>query len=223
MTKQIIKAVMFDLDGTIVDTEWIHQLFWAKTFKHFGYKMDKKHCLQLRSLGRPYVINHFHNVFGPQADYWEIKNYRAIGMDKFINENGIKTKKGIPELLKWLKENNILVALTTANTEEKAKEYLSKVNLIQYFDKIITCDDIKKGKPAPDTYLYACKQLGLKPNDTIAVEDSPNGVLSAYLAGTNTVMIPDLTKPTNAFKKLNITVLDDGFKLIEHIKNILKI
>ena len=101
---------------------------------------------------------------------------------------------------------------------ERATRYLKRIGLIDYFDKIITADLIEKGKPSPDIYEYACKQLGHNPDECIAVEDSPNGVISAYKAGCKVVMIPDLTQPDEELSRMlfaKVERLTDIEKLIE--------
>lgn len=78
---------------------------------------------------------------------------------------------------------------------ERTTKFIDKLGIRKYFDKIISATIVKEGKPSPDVYLYACEQLDRKPQECIAVEDSPNGVLSAYRAGCRVIMVPDQTSP----------------------------
>ena len=94
-----------------------------------------------------------------------------------------------------LKTMGIKVAVATATDEERAGRYLREIGIYDMFDKIICVNMVENGKPRPDIYLYACEQIGEAPGDCVAVEDSPNGVLSAVRAGLRTVMVPDLTQP----------------------------
>ncbi|MCR5415270.1 MAG: HAD family hydrolase, partial [Pseudobutyrivibrio sp.] len=109
-------------------------------------------------------------------------------------------KPGAKEILKWLRDNNIFVALVTANDKDRAERYTKKIGLYEYFDAIVCADMVEFGKPAPDIYAYACKELKVDPKNTIAVEDSPNGCMSAHGAGCNVVMVPDLTEPDEELK-----------------------
>lgn len=199
----MIKAVIFDLDGTLIDTEKYYQINWPKTFEHFGYKMTNEQFLSIRSLGKPFVQETLKKYSGdPNFDYDFIVKYRSKLMDETIAQKGVQMKKGAVELLTFLKEKNIQRAVATASPVERAENYLSKVNLLSYFDKIISARNMKEGKPSPDVYLFACKELNLKPEECLAIEDSPNGVLSAYRAGCKVVMIPDLAPADEETKKL---------------------
>ncbi len=203
-----IRAVLFDLDGTLTDTEKFYQIAWPKALEHFGYTMPEGFALQLRSLGRPFAPVRFKEVFGDDFDYAQVREYRKGLVEELIGENGIPLKPGAKEILNWLRENGILTALVTANEYPRAERYLKKIDLFDDFDKIICANMVSQGKPAPDIYAFACRELGLTPDETFAVEDSPNGVASAYGAGCNVIMIPDLTEPDEELSKKLFARLD---------------
>ena len=195
MEKSSIKAVLFDLDGTLTDTEKYYQIAWPKALSHFGYQVEDWMPLQLRSLGRPFAPRQFKDWFGEDFDYNKVREYRKGIVEEMIKESGIPLKPGAKEILRWLRQQKVLTALVTANNFSRAERYLKKIDLFEYFDKIICADMVSQGKPAPDIYAFACRELNLDPKETFAVEDSPNGVTSAYLAGCNVIMVPDLTQP----------------------------
>ncbi len=190
-----IKAVLFDLDGTLTDTEKYYQVAWPKALEHFGYEVKEGLALEFRSLGRPFAPLRFKEVYGEDFDYDKVREYRKQLIEDIIRENGIQLKPGAREILSYLRERGILTALVTANDYERTKRYLTKIDFFDDFDKIICANMVEKGKPAPDIYAFACKELGMLPSETYAVEDSPNGVTSAYLAGCKVIMVPDLTQP----------------------------
>ena len=196
-----IKAVIFDLDGTLTDTEKFYQKAWPEALEHFGYKCEPWMPLELRSLGRPFAPARFKEWFGEDFDYQKVREYRKSLVETIIKENGIPLKPGAKEILKWLRGKRILTALATANDYERSERYLKKIDLFDYFDKICCANMVSQGKPAPDIYAYACKELSLDPSQTFAVEDSPNGVTSAYLAGCNVIMVPDITEPDGELEK----------------------
>lgn len=189
------KAVLFDMDGTLTDTEKYYQKAWPESLAHFGYEMSAEKPLILRSLGRPYALEQFKEWYGDDFDYWEVRNYRKQLVEGILKETGIPLKPGAKEILKWLRDNGVFVALVTANDKDRAERYTKKIGLFEYFDAIVCADMVEYGKPAPDIYTYACRELNVNPKDTLAVEDSPNGCMSAYGAGCNVVMVPDLTEP----------------------------
>lgn len=197
----MIDTVIFDMDGTLIDTEKYYRIFWPKALAEFGYHMTDEQALSMRSLGRPFAVAHLKEMFGKELDYDAVRNKRKELMEACLDKEGIEPKPGAVELLTWLKEHHIRAAIATATDLERTSKYLAKLGLREYFDEIISATMVKEGKPSPDIYLYACKQLGRKPQECIAVEDSPNGVLSAYRAGCMVVMVPDQTQPDEELRQ----------------------
>ncbi len=186
-----IKAVLFDLDGTLIDTEKYYQRVWPLSVEHFGYTMTREQALQLRSLGRPFAPEKFKEWYGDDFDYTKVRTYRKQLFEEVIAKEGIQLKDGVEDILKWLKKKGILISTATATDEERTTRYLKKVGLFEYFDKICCATQVKEGKPKPDLYLYAADQVGVPRENCIAVEDAPNGVKSAHDAGIKTIYIPD--------------------------------
>ncbi|MCR5060162.1 MAG: HAD family phosphatase [Saccharofermentans sp.] len=212
-----IQAVIFDLDGTLTDTEKYYQVAWPMAIEHFGYKCEPWMPLELRSLGRPFAPLQFKEWFGEDFDYYKVRDYRKQIVKEMIAKEGIPLKPGAVSILKWLKEQEITVAMATANGYERTSGYLDRIGLREYFDRIICADMVEYGKPAPDIYAYAVSQIGTDPDRTIAVEDSPNGVRSAYKAGLKVVMVPDLTEPDDEISDMLyacVAKLDDIRELI---------
>ncbi len=189
----MIKAVIFDLDGTILDTEKYYRICWPKACAHFGFELKEEMYLQLRSLGRPFAYDKFRELFGESFNYDEVRAYRKELYTELVNKEGIHPKKGALKSLEMLKEKNILRAIATATDLERTSSYLKTVGLENEFDRICSAADCKYGKPAPDVYLNALKELGLTADECIAVEDAPNGIISAYDAGLRVVFVPDQT------------------------------
>lgn len=192
---QTPKALIFDLDGTLIDTEKIYSEVWPKAVGDMGYEMLHEQYLQLRSLGRPFAPARLKSWFGEDFDYDKARTIRKKYFDEYIEKNGIDAKTGVTELLDFLKTTNIVTAIATATDVNRATQYLKMSGLDGYFDRLISATMVDEGKPSPKVYEYACAQLGLSPADCIAVEDAPNGVISAFRAGLNVVMVPDLSEP----------------------------
>lgn len=191
-----VKAVIFDLDGTLIDTEKIYRQVWPKALADMGYVMKDEHYLAMRSLGRPFAPFKMRVWFGPDFDYDRARKIRKTYFDAYIRENGIDLKDGAIKLLEHLRNKGIITAIATATDITRATEYLDKTGLTNYFDKIISATMVKEGKPSPYVYMYACEALGFLPSECVAVEDAPNGVTSAFLAGLKVIMVPDQSAPT---------------------------
>lgn len=190
-----IKAVIFDMDGTLIDTEKIYRLIWPITLKEMGLTMKEEHYMQMRSLGRPFAPIKMKEWYGQDFDYDGARARRKVKFENYIAEHGIQCKKGALELLEYLHSKNIVTAIATATDMERATRYLEMTGLTNHFDKVLSATMVKEGKPSPDVYLYACQELGLDPKECVAVEDAPNGITSAWRAGLNVIMVPDQSQP----------------------------
>jgi DNA helicase-2/ATP-dependent DNA helicase PcrA len=217
-----VEAVLFDLDGTLIDTERIYQTIWPKAVEHFGYSMTREQTLQLRSLGRPFAPQRFKEWYGEDFDYQKVREYRKQLFEEYIKEEGISLKPGAEEILKWLKGQGILISTATATDEERTERYLKKVGLFDYFDKICCATMVKEGKPKPDLYLYACEQVGVPKENCIAVEDAPNGVRSATAARIKTIYIPDQNDDEEELKGLYYKKLGSLYELQNFMQDSVK-
>ena len=197
-----VKAFIFDLDGTLIDTEKIYRMLWPKAVADMGRTFTDEQYLSLRSLGRPFAPQRFKEWYGEDFDYDEARRIRKRYFDSYISEHGIQKKKGAIELLSFLKEKGIITAIATATDLERAKEYMDMTGLSGHFDKIISATMVDEGKPSPKVYNYACEQLKLSPRECVAVEDAPNGITSAYKAGLSVIMVPDQSEPDEEIEKM---------------------
>ena len=197
----MINTILFDKDGTLIDTEKLYIPTHIRTFEKLGYKLTAEQALLFRSLGAPFCEQLVNNLSGSGIDWKEFSALRKKIYDGILAENGLENKPHARESLERLAGHGYRLAIVTATPTEVAEEELERAGLLDMFEDIVSAHTVKCGKPAPDVYMYACKKLGIDPKDTIAVEDSPNGVISASDAGCNTVMIPDLTEPDEELSK----------------------
>ena len=205
--KDTISAVIVDLDGTLIDTEKYYRRCWPAAFAHFGYTLTDEQALSLRSLGRPFAQEYLRELSGDaNFDYERVRSYRKEIMEQMIMEQGLELKSGAVELLCYLREKGIRTAVATATDIERATRYLKKSGLYEYFDHVISASMVEEGKPSPDIYLLACKELMLAPKMCFAVEDSPNGAMSAYRAGCKVVYVPDQTPADEEIKRMAFSV-----------------
>lgn len=188
-------GVLFDMDGLVLDSEVLYSRFWIEACREFGFEMSHAQSLKMRALGRTQAEAMLHSFFGTEADYHAIRAARIRLMDAYIEENGVQTKPGIFELMDYLQERGIRTAITSSSPVPRIRSHLSRHGLDTRFDALCSGRDMAHGKPAPDIYLHGAAVLGLKPEQCMALEDSPSGILSAYRAGCLPVMIPDQDQP----------------------------
>lgn len=200
--KDTITAVLFDMDGLVLDTEKLYTRFWQEAANALGYPMTKEQALGMRSLNRGVGLAKMQSYFGPDVDYEAIRNKRIELMDAFVKQEGVSLKPGIHELLAYLKEQGIKTAIATSSPLERTILYLTSVGLQNSFNELVSGYMVEKGKPEPDIYLYAAKRLCVMPENCMVLEDSPAGILAAFRAGCKPVMIPDQDEPDEDTNKI---------------------
>ena len=211
-----IKGILFDMDGVILDTEKLYTRFWKEAANALGYPMTKEQALGMRSLNRG--AGEAKLCFDVPVNYEEVRNKRIELMNAFIEKEGVELKPGIKELLSYLKEKGIKTAIATSSPIERTEKYLASVGLTGAFDKLISGYMVQKGKPEPDIYELAAKEIGFTPQECLAIEDSPSGLLSASRAGCYPVMVPDQDMPTPETEALLFAKADSLEKIVFLLK-----
>ncbi len=211
----MIRGVIFDMDGLMLDTEKLLAKYWMQAAREAGFPMELQHVLGIRSLAAVFAKPKLQGIFGEEFDYEAIRARRRELTAKHLQEHGIETKKGLHELLSYLREQGMKIAVATATDRERTDLYLKEVGVHDYFDAFVCGDMVKKGKPDPEIYLTACNALGLAPEECMALEDSPNGIRSAHDAGCMAVMIPDLSGPEEDLMPYLAACVEDLSKVID--------
>ncbi|MFF2480978.1 HAD family hydrolase [Paenibacillus sp. NPDC058071] len=191
----MIKAVVFDFDGLIFDTETPEFKAFQEIYVEHGYQLDlKMWSLWLgtdSSKFNPY--DYLDECAGKPLNREEISSLRRTKYERLIA--GEQTRPGVEEYLKAAKELGLKVGLASSSSREWVVDHLTKLNLIHYFDCIRVREDVRKVKPDPELYLQVITEFGIEPYEAVAFEDSPNGSLAAKQAGLFCVAVPnEITK-----------------------------
>lgn len=217
-----MKAVVFDMDGVIFDSEKLYRKHWMITGAEYGIEENKMRDLCNQIAGATRVRNEklMKSHFGDDFDYGLFREKTMSRMDQEILEQGLELKPGVLELFEYLKKNQYKIALATSTCEDRAKRNLMNAGIYEKFDCIIYGEMVKNGKPAPDIYEKACDSLGVKVEEAIGIEDSINGVLSSATAGLYTIMVVDLIEPNEEVKKIANQIYTSLHEVIDFLERL---
>ena len=186
------KAVIFDMDGVIFDTEKVYLDIWTEVFEKYGYKITKELYVNVMGTGRKNVIKTFLENFGDDLPIEKMYEEKDNQLFYIIENQGIPLKEGVKELFSMLKEKNYKIALATSAKRERVEKQIKDKWLKESFDAIVCGDDVEKGKPSPDIFLKAAKEIDVEPENCFVVEDSPAGIKAAFSGGMKGIHVEDL-------------------------------
>lgn len=185
-----IKAVLFDLDGTVIDSMWMWEAIDVEYLGRFGIKFSKDYQTDIEGMSFNETAVYFKNRFGISDTLEQMKaDWNAMAMDMY--KNVIQPKPGVVDFLKKLKEKGIKTGIGTSNSMELCNTILQSKGLIHYFDSIHTANEVKAGKPSPDIYILVASELGVKPSECIVFEDLYQGICAGNNAGMKTCAVAD--------------------------------
>ena len=216
----MIKAVVFDMDGVIFDSEKLYRKHWMISAKENGISEDIMQGLLDKIAGATKERNEklMKSHFGQDFDYMRFRKLTMDRMDEDIRENGVELKPGVMELFDYLKGNGYLIGLATSTQRERAEGNLKRAGILDYFDGIMYGGIVEHGKPAPDIYEHACALLGVKTDEAIGIEDSINGVKSSHAAGLYTIMVIDLIKPNEEVIDMADQIYDSLYEVKDYME-----
>lgn len=187
-------GVVFDMDGLMLDTERIIKYSWDVWGERMGYENFGDNIYQTLGKSRVQRNAYFLGKYGsdfPLQDF--LDGYHQVYYE-YEQVHGIPKKEGLTDLLEVLKRKGIPLAVATSTHQEHSLPEIKRQGILPYFQYVITGDMVSRGKPDPEIYSLACEKLGVKPEETLALEDSYSGIRSAHAAGMKVIMIPDLLR-----------------------------
>lgn len=208
-------AVIFDMDGTIFDSEQLVLECWAQIGEKHGIAGIRDvfmECIGTNKVRtKEIVLAHY----GKDFPYEKFSVESSALFHEITDRGGLPVKPGGRELLNYLREKDIPLGLASSTRLATVIQELKDAGLYEYFQTVVGGDLLKKSKPAPDIYLMTCDHMGALPENTYAIEDSYNGIRSAYSAGLHPVMVPDLMPETEEMRRLSEAVFQDLFQAKE--------
>jgi len=185
-----VEACIFDLDGTLVDSMWMWPEIDREYLKRFGIEYDENLKNEIDGISFHETAVYFKNKFGICDSIEKIcKDWEEMAFDKYKYE--VKEKPGCMNFLKHLESKNIKLGIATSNSRSMVEAVLNSLDIMKFFKVIITSDEVKKGKPAPDIYLKTAKLLDTKPHKCLVFEDVVAGIMAGKSAGMKVCAVED--------------------------------
>jgi len=204
----MLKAVIFDVDGTLLDTERIYMRAWKEAGRELGYDVTDEVLMKTRAMNMKDAAVIFETMIGNGFSYQETRVGRVRIAEEIIERESPVLLPGVHETLKWLKEQGVRLAVASSTGKEKTISHLKLNGLLDYFEVIVGGDMIEHGKPAPDIFLKAAELLGEAPEDCAVCEDSISGIKSANAANMKPIQIPDTVPANEETRSLSYAVVE---------------
>ncbi len=204
-----VEAVIFDMDGLLVDTESLAMRGLAAAAAGMGFEAPESLCHAMIGVPADQCRLLVLERFGPDfaADRFLADASRQTEL--LIKAGLLKVKPGVPELLDRIDALGLPKAVATSSSRAKADLHLRSAGILDRFEVIVTRDDVERGKPHPDLFLRAAREIGRTPERCLVLEDSYNGVRAACAAGARVIMVPDLLPPTEEMRTRCAMILPD--------------
>ncbi len=197
----IVKAVIFDQDGLMFDTERLSVTAWNEVGKKYGISVEDSFFDYLKGGGRAQAIALMKDRFGPDFPCEKFLDEKKAYSYRQIEREGVPVKKGLKELLHYLKDHGCKTGVATASSRDWTQRNVKDAGIDGLFDTYTYGEMVSRVKPDPEIFLLAAKMLGEKPQECLVLEDSFNGLEAGFSGGFLTVMVPDLSFPGPELKK----------------------
>lgn len=215
-----IQAVIFDMDGVIFDSERLVLSCWEEIGLKYGFQGIREvflPCIGTNAVKTKEIVLDY---YGSDFPYEEFRQEASVLFHERTDDSGLPVKKGVRELLDYLKDCAIPTAVASSTRQEVVASELKQAGLYDYFKVIMGGDQLKRSKPEPDIYLMTCDKMGVSPQLAYAIEDSYNGIRSSYSAGMRPIMVPDMLPATEEMREKSIVVLEDLLMVRDYLKEI---
>lgn len=210
-------AVVFDMDGVIFDSERAVMNCWIKLADKYGIEDIEKSCLACAGSTMERTREIMLEAYGPDFPYDEFAKEASVMYHEKYDGGRLPMKTGVVELLAFLKHRGKKIALASSTRRQTVINQLRDADILDYFHVVICGDMVERSKPAPDIFLKACEELGVKPENAYAIEDSYNGIRAAYAGNLRPLMVPDLLPENDEMTELSDAILKNLTEVVEYL------
>lgn len=216
----MIKLVLFDLDGTLIDDEIFTITSKVIEGKKLGYNITEEIAKNTLGLSCDISKKYLSSIFGKNFPYEYFREKRFEYIKNDLELNGIRLKKGTLEIIDYLKQNDIKICICTSSSQKYIDLFRKYTDIFDKFDHIITGNMVNNGKPNPDIFIKAMTYFNIDSSETLVIEDSKNGILASLNAKCDAIMIPDLIKPNKELIEKNIKIKQSLLEVIDYVKEV---
>jgi len=213
------EAVIFDMDGVIFDSERAVLECWKELADKYGLKNLEKPFLACTGTTKEKTREIMMEFYGEDFHYDEFAREASKLFHEKYDGGKLPVKKGAKDILEFLKGQKVKIALASSTRRESVINQLRAAGLLDYFDELVTGDMVTRSKPDPEIFLMACEKVGVKPEKAYAIEDSYNGIRSAFGGKLMPIMVPDLLPADEEMDNKAVVVLQDLCKVIDYLRN----
>lgn len=214
-----MEAVLFDMDGLILDSECVYDRAMVMAGDSLGYVLDEGFLKRTRGVNAGLFAQIIYKEFGEEFPLDEFRSRFKKMIWEIFQKEGLKVKPGFMELHQYLVKRNLKYCLATSTNRKMTEKLLHIAGVGDIFHSIICGDEVKLGKPHPEIYQKAAAMAGVMPAECLVLEDSANGIKAGYEAGCQVIMVPDLTEPYREIEALCERVCRDLFEVIDYLEN----
>lgn len=212
------KGAIFDMDGTLFDSERIYQNAWLATVEYFGLDRGTE-LIKTVSGASEANCRRIIKEFYPEVDVDKFFDHVIETAVKVFENDGVEMMSGVVEILEFFEENGVKMAVASSSSQEVINKNVERADIKKYFSAIISGNDVVNGKPAPDIFIKAAEEINIPVTDCYVFEDSFNGIRGAYAAGCTPIMIPDTAQPSEEIKKICAGIYPNLIDAMNVIKN----
>lgn len=209
----MLKAVIFDMDGLMIDSERICFRGYQKEFEKYEKIMDETLYQLILGKNKPSIYQAFHEVMGENFPIEKIHEDVLEYIDATLKQEGVPLKEGLLELLEYLQTKKIKCVVATSSNRNRVNFILRHAGIEKYFDAVICGDEVTCGKPNPEIFLKGCAKVDATSDEVIVLEDSEMGIKAAFDGNMKVICVPDMKYPEKQYVEKTWCILENLFEV----------